>query len=412
MRSEMGLRSRRLDGLMKKLLIAFLVTFQAFAGIVINPGGGSGLPDQTGNSGKYLTTNGSVASWATISAIAGSTGSTDRAVIVADGTGGSTVEASSVVINASNQIVPINGTAGTPGITAGDQASTGFYKNGTNSLGIAANGARSMAIGDQTQIFYTNSGATTLTLTGDANTFTGTTSTSAMTFAGGSTSYTRLNVQQTSTSGNWGVYVFGSAQGTRAGNWAIRDEVQGDFIFEASDSNRRVITTSGPSGTLEGIVTTKNIDTTAVGNVGSGEDDLITYAVPANTLGINGDYLEWEAAGTFAATTDDKRVKCFFGATPLFDTGMLTAANGGDWMMSGKIIRTGAATQKAGTFANTQNAEMAAAATYQADYTTPGETLSGAVTLKCTGENGTDTSDDAVVQQYLTVKWVPKNGAF
>lgn len=52
---------------MKKILISFLIAFQAFAGIIVNPGGGgASLPDQTGNSGKFLTTNGSAASWAAI----------------------------------------------------------------------------------------------------------------------------------------------------------------------------------------------------------------------------------------------------------------------------------------------------------------------------------------------------------
>jgi hypothetical protein len=38
--------------------------------------------------------------------------------------------------------------------------------------------------------------------------------------------------------------------------------------------------------------------------------------------------------------------------------------------------------------------------------TTPGETLSGAVTLKCTGTGGASTD---ISQKMLTVEWCPNN---
>lgn len=54
------------------------------------------LPSQTGNSGKYLTTDGTNCSWASVAGggIGGSTGSTDNAILRADGTGGSTAQSS------------------------------------------------------------------------------------------------------------------------------------------------------------------------------------------------------------------------------------------------------------------------------------------------------------------------------
>ena len=44
-----------------------VIQFKNSAGAWTDMGGGGGLPDQTGNNGRFLTTNGAVASWATIS---------------------------------------------------------------------------------------------------------------------------------------------------------------------------------------------------------------------------------------------------------------------------------------------------------------------------------------------------------
>lgn len=151
--------------------------------------------------------------------------------------------------------------------------------------------------------------------------------------------------------------------------------------------------TSSSNSTVGGGLTAS---TTAVGNVGTGEDDLITYSVPANTLATNLDYIEFDMGGTFAANANTKRVRIKYGATTLFDTTGLIF-NGVDWRAQGKIIRTGAATQKAICTFESATTLL----TQIADYTTPAETLSGAVTLKATGEA---TSNNDIVQEFLTVK--------
>ncbi|MCI0353076.1 MAG: hypothetical protein L0Z53_26955, partial [Acidobacteriales bacterium] len=141
------------------------------------------------------------------------------------------------------------------------------------------------------------------------------------------------------------------------------------------------------------------VNTTAVGNVGAGEDDLITFSVPANTLATNGDYLEARFFGTFAGNANNKRVRVKFGATTLFDATAL-AFNGADWSVTVTIVRTGATTQKAtATFVSSSSLLVAST-----DYTTPAETLSGAVTIKCTGEA---TADNDIVQEGAAIKWLP-----
>lgn len=145
---------------------------------------------------------------------------------------------------------------------------------------------------------------------------------------------------------------------------------------------------------ITGAYRTLNVNTTAVGNVGTGEDNLISYTVPAATLATNGDHLEFEAAGTFAATANDKRIKVKFGAATILDTGVLAITAAGDWQLRGKIIRTGAATQKCVVaFTSTD-----AALRVWPDYATAAETLSGTVVLKLTGEA---TANNDVVQELM-----------
>ena len=153
--------------------------------------------------------------------------------------------------------------------------------------------------------------------------------------------------------------------------------------------------------TITGIVFHNlTINTTTVGNVGTGEDDLRTYSVPAATLAVNGDHVEFEAAGTFAATANNKRVKAKFGATTILDTGVLAITAAGDWQITGKVIRTGAATQKCVALFTCTDAALPTLT----DYSTAAETLSGAVTLKLTGEA---TANNDIVQELLIVRLLP-----
>lgn len=137
------------------------------------------------------------------------------------------------------------------------------------------------------------------------------------------------------------------------------------------------------------------VDTSAVGNVGTGVDDLISYSVPANTLTVDGDMLTVTAYGTFAANGNNKEVKLLFGATTLVTTGV-TTQSGGSWWIEAVVVRDGATAQLAkATFV------LSGGTAVLATCTQPAETLSGAVVLKCTGEA---TSDDDVRQLGLIVR--------
>lgn len=173
------------------------------------------------------------------------------------------------------------------------------------------------------------------------------------------------------------------------------------FSFGAALNQSEVVlsTKAGSSTSYAKVGGVLNSSTTNVGNVGAGEDDLMTFSVPASTLATNGDRIDFRMAGTFAANVNSKRVRIKFGATTLLDTTGL-AFNGADWVVRGTIIRSGASTQKAYCIFESNSALLSATA----DYTTPGETLSGAVTLKATGEA---TSNNDIVQELFTVDWLP-----
>ncbi len=156
---------------------------------------------------------------------------------------------------------------------------------------------------------------------------------------------------------------------------------------------------TAPQWSSNALVGALNVNTTAVGNVGVGEDNLITYTVPANTLQTNGDYLSFEAAGTIASNVNAKRIKVYFGATAIFDTGAagIPISTAIQWRLEGTIIRTGAATQRVTVAMTTNNATLAS---YTSD-TTSAETLSSSSVLKLTGEA---TTNNDVIQDFMITR--------
>ena len=145
---------------------------------------------------------------------------------------------------------------------------------------------------------------------------------------------------------------------------------------------------------------TINSQTNSLGNVGIGEDDLHTYNIPASTLANSGDSIYFEAYGTIANNVNAKRLRVKLGATTLFDTGAsgipISAAI--DWVLRGRIVRTGAATQKCVVYLNTSNATLAS----YVDYVAGAEDNTTQLTLKTTAEA---VSDNDAVEEVFRVEW-------
>lgn len=136
---------------------------------------------------------------------------------------------------------------------------------------------------------------------------------------------------------------------------------------------------------------------TAVGNALTGEDTLMTYAMGASRMRENGDVVEIEAWGTYAANANNKTVKLHFGTDVVFTTGAL-AINDDCWHIKSTVLRTGATTQDVITTFTTGDALLVSLSTR----TAATQTLSGAVTIKCTGEA---TANDDISQKGMNIKY-------
>lgn len=154
--------------------------------------------------------------------------------------------------------------------------------------------------------------------------------------------------------------------------------------------------TGSGTATVSGLLTAS---ATSVGNVGAGEDDLITYTLPANTLQTNGKCLRITAWGMTAANANNKQVKLYFGSQSVCTLATSANANANAWVIVATVIRTGAATQEIGAFPKSNNATWDNAA----DRTAGTQNLAANVTIKCTGEA---VANNDIVQYGLTVEVV------
>ena len=166
-----------------------------------------------------------------------------------------------------------------------------------------------------------------------------------------------------------------------------------------------VLGTGASAPTLTGVLSTS---VTAVGNVGTGEDDLITYSLPANSLASNGQTLRVHAWGTLAGNANAKTLKFYLGSTTGFSTTLVpfattTALITGQWMLEALIVRTGNSTQSlvvrftqlSGGTADIRDIVM------DRNIVSATETDTAAITVKCTGQA---TNDNDIVQSGMVVE--------
>src|SRR3990172_4242167 len=135
--------------------------------------------------------------------------------------------------------------------------------------------------------------------------------------------------------------------------------------------------------------------TTAVGNVGVGTDDLMSYTLPAATLGTDGQVLRVTVWGITAGNANAKTIVFNFGATTVTINAVTAAPNAQNWRAVFEIVRTGATAQRLSGFGT---AGVIPEGTYAA---TPAATLSAAVVIKVTGAA---TADNDIVQHGLLVE--------
>ena len=173
--------------------------------------------------------------------------------------------------------------------------------------------------------------------------------------------------------------------------------ITGGTIANCNINNNTMSIRAGNSAVNIRLGGTLRVDNTPVGNVGAGEDTLITYAMAANTLSSDKQYLEISAWGTVAANANSKTIKLHLGSTELLTTGAV-AANSGSWQINCQLVRSAAASEQSIAKIISSNALIIDSATFL-DVT---EDLTTNLNIFCTGE-GTTTDD--VIQKGLIIKW-------
>lgn len=133
---------------------------------------------------------------------------------------------------------------------------------------------------------------------------------------------------------------------------------------------------------------TLDVNTGSQSNAGTGQTDLISFAIPAGVMPNAGDRIYYKSFGTFASNANIKTLKAFYGSTQLITSGALVL-NGGSWTMESTIIRISGTTQIAITKLFTSNATLSETVLV----TNPTATLSGAVTIKATGQSSVGAND-------------------
>lgn len=286
-----------------------------------------------------------------------------------------------------------DGTASLPGIvfTSDDDASgTGFYRAGANTIGFAVNGT---GVASLTSSLFTAPAGLDLS---SPNMHLSQESTGILQLGTDSSTPVAQTVKGADGSGSTivgGTMKIGPGRSTGGAVPAIV-QVEVGTTGAATSTQNTYATPVGLGGTLK-------VDTTTTGNVGAGEDTLITYTIPAGELSLNGSSIEFRVWGTCAANTNTKDIKVYFGSTVLSDGGV-TVLNGVSWSAHGFIVRTGAATQTA-TCELTAGVGVIA----QSTTTSPTETLSGTVVFKVTGTSAISPADNDIVQNGMFLRWNP-----
>ena len=142
-----------------------------------------------------------------------------------------------------------------------------------------------------------------------------------------------------------------------------------------------------------------NVNTTSVSNATTLETNLITYSLGANSLINQGDTLEIDAWGTYAANVNSKTVKLVFGSQTILTTGAIVT-NDGSWSINAKIIMKTSTTQEIISSILSSNNSVSDSATRTAGT----QDLGTALTIKCTG-TGVNSGD--IIQYALKINLTP-----
>ena len=190
---------------------------------------------------------------------------------------------------------------------------------------------------------------------------------------------------------DWKIFV------NTTGGYGVRIKGASGTLTHIPDGARAVVECDGTDVML--VSCQPHVDTTAVGNVGTGEDDLISFTVPAAVINTAKKGVRITAWGQTANNSDTKELKLYFGSLALLTTS-LTISIAGFWRITADVFSTGTDAQDY----SAQLVEGGSASTVH-DAKTGSHTQDdgAAIVIKCTGSA---TSNDDIVQDGLIVQYI------
>jgi hypothetical protein len=164
----------------------------------------------------------------------------------------------------------------------------------------------------------------------------------------------------------------------------------------------RLILNSGGAWYMERLETQRSVNVTAVGNVGTGEDNLMTYSLIANTLSADQRVVRITAWGTTANNSNTKEVKLYFGATAILTTA-LTVSQAGRWRINAEVCLVGSSSQDY----SAQLIQGGTTTLVDVEGGSLTETDTAAITIKCTGtvtDGGGGVNNNDITQEGMIVE--------
>ena len=185
---------------------------------------------------------------------------------------------------------------------------------------------------------------------------------------------------------------------TTAGTWAAAPS-----SVELMPSDVEVISSMGTGSGRAAMVGVANINTTAVGNIGTGTDDLMTYSLPANSLSTDGKAVRVTMRGTTANNANAKDLIVIFGALNVGQY-TLTISQPGRWEVVMLVVRIGSGTQDVSVgITEHVSGTLTAPKTAMTFTPTAGQGDTAAITIKA---QAIATANNDVVQELMIVEFL------
>ena len=185
------------------------------------------------------------------------------------------------------------------------------------------------------------------------------------------------------------------------------------FYHDTVDQVKVKLKDSGGTTSIQALPKVLSHQYSDTGNVGSGEDDLHSYTLPASALNNDGDFLEIELSFTIASNANAKTIKIYFGGTVIFnsntdfgDSLSYNDSNAQELFVSFKVHKTGSSAQRIAGLAttiDTQNTYSGLSDACAAPIVTAlTKTDTSTIVIKATGEGVSN--DDVIQKTSLIIK--------